>query len=67
MGVVPGGGGTRYPRDRVGRNRAVEVILTADLFEAQTAASYGRINRALPAELGWTSPSGGPTPNSPRK
>jgi enoyl-CoA hydratase/carnithine racemase len=31
-------------------NRALEVILTADLFDAQTAASYGWINRALPAD-----------------
>ena len=50
MGIVPGGGGTQYLRDRVGRNRALEVILTADLFDAETAASYGRINRAVPAD-----------------
>ncbi|MFI0242635.1 enoyl-CoA hydratase/isomerase family protein [Streptomyces sp. NPDC016845] len=50
MGIVPGGGGTQYLRDRVGRNRALEVILTADLFDAETAASYGWINRALPAD-----------------
>jgi len=31
-------------------NRALEVILTADLFDAQTAASYGWINRAVPAD-----------------
>ncbi|MEU9151925.1 enoyl-CoA hydratase/isomerase family protein [Streptomyces sp. NPDC048417] len=49
MGIVPGGGGTQYLRDRVGRNRALEVVLTADLFDAETAASYGWINRALPA------------------
>lgn len=50
MGIVPGGGGTQYLRNRVGRNRALEVILTADLFDAETAASYGWINRALPAD-----------------
>ncbi|MFE0417217.1 enoyl-CoA hydratase/isomerase family protein [Streptomyces tendae] len=50
MGIVPGGGGTQYLRDRVGRNRALEVILTADLLDARTAASYGWINRALPAD-----------------
>ncbi|MGW1048902.1 enoyl-CoA hydratase/isomerase family protein [Streptomyces sp. NPDC002521] len=48
MGIIPGGGGTQYLRDRVGRNRALEVVLTADLFDAETAASYGWINRALP-------------------
>jgi enoyl-CoA hydratase/carnithine racemase len=50
MGIVPGGGGTQYLRDRVGRNRALEVVLTAELFDAETAASYGWINRALPAD-----------------
>jgi enoyl-CoA hydratase/carnithine racemase len=50
MGIIPGGGGTQYLRERVGRNRALEVILTADLFDAETAASYGWINRALPAD-----------------
>ncbi|GDY48767.1 enoyl-CoA hydratase/isomerase family protein [Streptomyces antimycoticus] len=50
MGIIPGGGGTQYLRDRVGRNRALEVILTADLFDAETAASYGWINRALPGD-----------------
>ncbi|NGO08272.1 enoyl-CoA hydratase/isomerase family protein [Streptomyces sp. HC44] len=50
MGIIPGGGGTQYLRDRVGRNRALEVVLTADLFDAEAAASYGWINRALPAD-----------------
>jgi enoyl-CoA hydratase/carnithine racemase len=49
MGIVPGGGGTQYLRDRVGRNRALELVLTADLLDAGTAAAYGWINRALPA------------------
>lgn len=50
MGVVPGGGGTQYLRGRVGRDRALEVVLTAELFDAETASSYGWINRALPAD-----------------
>jgi enoyl-CoA hydratase/carnithine racemase len=49
MGIVPGGGGTQYLRDRVGRNRALELLLTADLIDADTAAAYGWINRAVPA------------------
>jgi enoyl-CoA hydratase/carnithine racemase len=48
MGIVPGGGGTQYLRDRVGRNRALELLLGADLLDADTAAAYGWINRALP-------------------
>lgn len=50
MGIVPGGAGTQYLRHRVGRNRALEILLGADLFDAQTAERYGWINRAMPAD-----------------
>ncbi|MBF4577527.1 enoyl-CoA hydratase/isomerase family protein [Frondihabitans sp. VKM Ac-2883] len=49
MGILPGGGGTQYLLERTGRNRALEVLLSGDLFDADTAAAYGWINRALPA------------------
>ena len=49
-GIVPGGGGTQYLLNRVGRNRALEIVLGGDLFDAQTAERYGGINRALPAD-----------------
>jgi enoyl-CoA hydratase/carnithine racemase len=49
MGIIPGGGGTQYVRERIGRNRALEVILTGESVDAETAAAYGWINRALPA------------------
>ncbi|MFE2187889.1 enoyl-CoA hydratase/isomerase family protein [Streptomyces sp. NPDC059455] len=49
MGIVPGGGGTQYLRERVGRNRALELLLTGDLVDADTAAAYGWINRSVPA------------------
>ena len=50
MGIVPGGAGTQYLRHRVGRNRALEIVLGADLFDAATAERYGWINRAVPAD-----------------
>lgn len=50
MGIVPGGGATQYLGMKMGRSRALEVILGADLFDATTAERYGWINRALPAE-----------------
>ena len=49
MGIVPGGGATQYLTERVGRNRALEIVLGADLFDAETAERYGWINRAVPA------------------
>ena len=50
MGSVPGGGGTQYLRERVGRNRALEIVLTGELIDARTAAAYGWINRVVPAD-----------------
>jgi enoyl-CoA hydratase/carnithine racemase len=50
MGITPGGGATQLLLDRVGRSRALEIILGADLFDAETAERYGWINRALPAK-----------------
>ncbi|MFI1650921.1 enoyl-CoA hydratase/isomerase family protein [Streptomyces avidinii] len=49
MGIVPGGGGTQYLASRVGRSRALEVVLSADLYDAETAERYGWVNRAVPA------------------
>ncbi|MFB8277956.1 enoyl-CoA hydratase/isomerase family protein [Nocardia colli] len=49
LGIIPGGGATQYLGERVGRNRALELVLAADLLDADTAAAYGWINRAVPA------------------
>ncbi|OZM80461.1 enoyl-CoA hydratase/isomerase family protein [Pseudonocardia sp. MH-G8] len=50
MGIVPGGGGTQYLAARIGRNRALEAVLGADLYDAETAERYGWVNRAVPAD-----------------
>jgi enoyl-CoA hydratase/carnithine racemase len=47
---VPGGGGTQYLANRAGRHRALEAVLGAELFDAETAERYGWVNRAVPAE-----------------
>ncbi|MFC5452584.1 enoyl-CoA hydratase/isomerase family protein [Paenibacillus aestuarii] len=52
VGVVPGGGGNEILSRLAGRARALEIVLSADDYDAQTAERYGWINRAIPdAEL----------------
>lgn len=53
LGILPGGTGTqRLPR-LIGRSRAMEVILGGIDIDAETAADWGILNRALPVdELG---------------
>ncbi|MGW3103410.1 enoyl-CoA hydratase/isomerase family protein [Streptomyces sp. NPDC001100] len=47
-GLLPGGGGSeRLPR-AIGRDRALEAILTSDDYDADTAEHWGWVTRALP-------------------
>jgi hypothetical protein len=47
-GAVPGGGpATRLPR-LVGRGRALEILMSADDYDADLAERYGYVNRAIP-------------------
>ena len=53
FGVLPGGGAAQHLTRLMGRGRALEVMLSADDYDAELAERYGWINRALPAaELG---------------
>jgi enoyl-CoA hydratase/carnithine racemase len=53
LGAVPGAGAVQHLTRLLGRGRAMEVILSAEDFDAGLAERYGWINRALPqAELG---------------
>jgi enoyl-CoA hydratase/carnithine racemase len=47
-GLVPGGGALQRLPLLVGRSRAIEIILGAVDFDAETAERYGWINRAIP-------------------
>jgi len=47
-GLIPGGGALDRLPLLVGRARAIEIILGADDYDADTAERYGWINRALP-------------------
>src|SRR2546425_12788595 len=49
LGVIPGGGGVQHLTRLMGRARALEVMLSADDYDAALAERYGWINRALPA------------------
>src|SRR6202041_2976936 len=52
VGVHPGGGGTERLPHLVGRGRALEIVLSANDFNGDTAERYGYVNRSLPdAEL----------------
>ena len=50
FGLVPGGGGVQHLTRLMGRGRALEVLLSAEDFDAELAERYGWINRALPAD-----------------
>ncbi|MFC8617833.1 enoyl-CoA hydratase/isomerase family protein [Micromonospora purpureochromogenes] len=53
VGAPPGGGGMQHLARLLGRGRALEVMLSAEDYDAALAERYGWINRALPAaELG---------------
>ena len=49
LGAIPGGGGVQHLTRLMGRSRALEVMLSAGDYDADLAARYGWINRALPA------------------
>lgn len=50
LGTIPGAGGVQHLTRLMGRARALEVLLSADDYDADLAERYGWINRALPAK-----------------
>ena len=50
LGIAPGYGGTqRLPR-LVGKGRALQLILTAEIIDAQEAYRIGLVNKVVPAD-----------------
>ncbi|MFT3980453.1 MAG: enoyl-CoA hydratase/isomerase family protein [Ferruginibacter sp.] len=50
IGSFPGGGGLERLHLLTGKARALEIILSGDDYDAETAAFYGWVNRAIPDE-----------------
>ena len=50
FGTIPGGGAVQHLVRLMGRARALEVLLSAEDYDAELAERYGWINRALPAQ-----------------
>ncbi|HMC02313.1 MAG TPA: enoyl-CoA hydratase-related protein, partial [Flavobacteriaceae bacterium] len=50
LGVIPGYGGTQRLPQLVGKGRAMEMIMTAGMIDAQTALNYGLVNHVTTQE-----------------
>lgn len=50
LGVIPGYGGTQRLPQLVGKGRAMEMIMTAGMIDAQQALNYGLVNHVVAQE-----------------
>lgn len=52
LGIMPGGGGTQRLTRLIGEGRSMEMMLTGDMIDAQTAYKFGLVNHVhAPEEL----------------
>jgi enoyl-CoA hydratase len=51
LGIIPGSGGTQRLTHLLGKQRAMELVLTGDAISATEAERLGLVNRVLPVEL----------------
>lgn len=47
LGVIPGYGGTQRLAQLIGKGRAMEMIMTAGMIDAETAKNYGLVNHVV--------------------
>ncbi|KIM54404.1 hypothetical protein SCLCIDRAFT_1222004 [Scleroderma citrinum Foug A] len=52
LGVIPGGGGTQRLARLIGKSRAMEMILTGRIVDAEEAERWGLVNRVVRDENG---------------
>lgn len=50
LGLIPGYGGTQRLTQLVGKGRAIELLISAAMIDANTALQYGLVNYVVPAE-----------------
>lgn len=50
LGVIPGYGGTQRLPQLIGKGRAMEMVMTAGMIDAQTALNYGLVNHVVTQE-----------------
>ncbi|MFG6685433.1 enoyl-CoA hydratase/isomerase family protein [Mariniflexile sp. HNIBRBA6329] len=50
LGVIPGYGGTQRLPQLIGKGRAMEMIMTASMIDANQALNYGLVNHVVPQE-----------------
>lgn len=50
LGIIPGGGGTQRLSRLIGEGKSMEMILTGDMIDANTALNLGLVNNVYAAE-----------------
>jgi enoyl-CoA hydratase/carnithine racemase len=53
LGIIPGGGGTQRLARAIGKQRAMEYVLTGRRFDAETAAGWGLVNQVAAGAGAW--------------
>lgn len=48
LGLIPGYGGTQRLTQLIGKGRAIELLISAAIIDAQTALQYGLVNHVVP-------------------
>ncbi|QEC56843.1 enoyl-CoA hydratase [Flavisolibacter ginsenosidimutans] len=50
LGLIPGYGGTQRLVQLIGKGRALELLMTGNIIDAQAALQYGLVNHVVPQE-----------------